>query len=222
MRRLVLTGAALMAMGIPSASAAYINGTMSLYPNAFISGSGDSQTIQFSLGNTLPILLGGDFSVLGLNMGLGFQNMWTNLPWQNFGTGSNLFCGVTCASSGTNGTQGFSLKDIKINPDGTHTADQLEMTGIGTVTLSGFQPTLAFWWLKSFPLDSPLASQGQWAQLSIAALDQPVNVATGASVGGDAAPAAVPGPIAGAGLPGLILASGGLLALARRRRQKTV
>jgi hypothetical protein len=31
----------------------------------------------------------------------------------------------------------------------------------------------------------------------------------------------VPGPIVGAGFPGFMMAAGGLLALARRRRQKT-
>jgi hypothetical protein len=34
------------------------------------------------------------------------------------------------------------------------------MTGIGTMRLSGFEPPPAFWWLKSFPLDHPLARVG--------------------------------------------------------------
>jgi hypothetical protein len=45
----------------------------------------------------------------------------------------------------------------------------------------------------------------------------------GASDGGESffiVPLAVPGPLAGAGLPGLVMACGGVLALARRRRQQ--
>src|SRR5262245_28403811 len=125
------------------------------------------------------------------------------MPWQNLGKGSNLFCGVTCFTTGSSGSVGFSLSNITINAGGIHTADQLEMTGIGTVRLTGFDPTLAFWALKLFPLDSPLASVG--VEFNIAALNRPVTVATVTNV---AAPAHSPAPIAGAGLPGLILASG--------------
>ena len=57
-------------------------------------------------------------------------------------------------------------------------------------------------------------------ELIVVANDNGVQGIAGASIEISLPPAAVPGPVVGAGLPGLVMACGGLLALARRRRRQ--
>jgi hypothetical protein len=215
MKRLLLAGVALMAMGAPIASAAYINGTVSFYPDAVVQGSGDTQTINFGAPGAefLSAFISGDFLLLGPNSGFGMQNHSSTVPWQQFGTTSNLFCGVTCAATGTNGTIGWAL-DVAYLTSHTNTPDRMSLTGVGTISLSGFEDTLAHWWVAwDRPVDPSLPSR---AQFSLQAL----NMASPWEALSQSAPKPNPGPILGAGLPGLLAACGGVLALMRRRRSR--
>jgi hypothetical protein len=56
------------------------------------------------------------------------QNEGETIPWTQFGTGSNLSCGLTCVATGTDGSLTWTFSVTSFLPD-VHTDTTLNMGG---------------------------------------------------------------------------------------------
>jgi hypothetical protein len=190
--KLLLAAAALATASIGTASAIPISGSLSI--TGINSYNSTTNQITFFAGFT--IVGTGDYApfvVPGLPVTM--RNTGTAISYnaQDLTAGSDLSCGAGCVFTafllGGNTAQ-FNLTSYTVT-EGTNT---LGITGFGIAFLSGFDPTPGTFSYSTQQEDAGLVSFS----------------AT------DVSP--VPGPVVGAGLPALLMACGGLLALARRRR----
>jgi hypothetical protein len=159
---------------------------------------------KFVAGTAIDVSGTGDLSPFVLFTPVTMRNVGTALTYTGLGlvSGSNLTCGTGgiiggCFFQTTVGalTAGFDL-DTYTFAETVLPLNTVTIFGKGFMYLTGFDPT---------PADFIFTTQ---------------DLSGGKRVTSFSATVAVPGPIVGAGLPSLILACGGLAALARRRRRR--
>jgi hypothetical protein len=109
MRTLTTAACALIAL-TSAASADFIQGTLSMWPKATVSGSGDSQTINFTGGQQFPpSFTSGDLTPFENSL-FTIENIGATIPWQQFTAGDpSLGCGPTCVALGSNGVLNWSF-----------------------------------------------------------------------------------------------------------------
>jgi hypothetical protein len=194
----VAVAAGMTALSMGFASAAFINGTLSIRGNDIIDYAGDN--ITFVTGTTTVGAATGSFGAQGfiLNNSVEMRNEGTAISYTSpaLSLGSNLTCGTGCIFTATSGTGNIATFNIVGNYTVTEDPGvSLNILATGFAFLTGFDLT---------PGTFFFSSQGP----------------EGPTVTFSATVVAVPGPIVGAGLPGLIAACAGLIGLARRRRRK--
>ena len=97
-------------------------------------------TITFGLSNPLSTALEtGSFKEMGTGGTVTLDNAGSPIKWTDLTAGSNLACGGGCIYTATNGGDAttFDLTSETV----TKSATSLDISGIGTATLTGYDPT---------------------------------------------------------------------------------